>query len=273
MSKIGIGTHTYRDQDFVSDLFKELEKFNYDFVDCAWRHGNEAIIGSGIRVLKQNLGDDYDCTLPFQSKAWPTQYSQGIPKTIKFSIGKIGISTIIDGYMLHRPHPDMEVNLLAWRQLIDCRKCKLVRKIGLGNFDKDMIEKLYEKTGVRPDFLQVELSLNNMRWDRIVYCQERGIEIQAYEPFGDLAANAQNPDLIKLTEKYKITIRVLLISFLLNVGVVPIVVPEKIEDVAEFIKAKDVVLEKEDIEFLKTLNSYKNMHQETFAIDFKEGWS
>lgn len=154
--------------------------------------------------------------------------------------------------------------------MIDCKKNRLTKKIGLAHFDKDLIEKLFEATGVRPEFLQVELSVNNMRYDRVFYCRQHGIEIQSYDPLGDYEENLRNPILLKLSEKYNTSVRNLLIAFLLNQGIVPIVVPESVEDIARILESKNVVISEEDLQLLCSLNTYKNKHFETLELDLKE---
>ncbi|OAL10157.1 aldo/keto reductase [Candidatus Mycoplasma haematobovis] len=268
-ARIGLGTNIYREQEPLTGILIEVVKHDYDFIDCAWRYGNEAIIGITIKAIKKE-NPSFEFTIPFQSKVWPTQFNGGIMKSLKFSLSKIGTSSIIDSYMLHRPIQEMKLNLIAWKQLIDCRKNRLTKQIGLGHFDKDLIEKLYENTGVRPQFLQIELSVNNMRWDRIHYCREHDIDIQAYEPLGDYLSNSQNATLISLAQKYNTTIKNLLLAYLLNQGITPVVTPETVEEIKEFPLAKNIILEAEDIEVMNSINTYKNKHFESLELDFRE---
>lgn len=132
------------------------------------------------------------------------------------------------------------------------------------------MEKLYESTGIRPEFLQVELSVNNMRHDRIFYCQNHGIEVQAYEPLGDYESNKDNPLLIDLAKKYNTTVKNILLAFLMNQNIVPIITPENADEIKVLLQSKDIVLDKEDLEAMKTLNTYKTKHFEGVELDFKD---
>lgn len=268
-AKIGFGTSTLRDQSVLLDYLRAVNEADYDFIDCAWRYGNEALIGLALKHIKRE-DVNFEINVAFQSKVWPTQFFGGITKSLKFTLQKIGAISTIDAYMLHRPSHDMELNLSAWKQLIECKNNRLTRTIGLGHFDKDLIEKFFEHTEVRPDFLQVELSVNNMRYDRIFYCRQHDIEIQAYEPLGDFENNEKNPLIVKMAEKYDTSIKNLLLAFLLNQGIVPIVVPESLEEIQDLVKSKNIVLEAEDIVALQGLNTYKNKHFETLELDFKD---
>ncbi|WP_216083494.1 aldo/keto reductase [Candidatus Mycoplasma haematohominis] len=268
-ARFGFGTSTLRDQETLIKYLREVNNHPYDFVDCAWRYGNEAIIGLSLKSLRRE-DPNFELKLNFQSKVWPTQFFGGITKSLKFTLQKIGVLSAIDAYMLHRPAHDMSLNLSAWKQLIECKRNRLTKNIGLGHFDKDLIEKLYEATGIRPQFLQIELSVNNMRYDRIHYCRQHNIEIQAYEPLGDYEENLKNPLLIRLSEKYNTSIKHILLAFLLNQGIVPVVIPENVEEIGELLKAKEILLDPEDIELMRSLNTYKNKHFESLELDFKE---
>lgn len=268
-AKIGFGTQSIRDQPTLTEYLKHLNVHKYDFVDCAWRYGNEAIIGLSLKAIKRE-DYDFEFSVPFQSKVWPTQFFGGITKSLKFTLQKIGILSTIEAYMLHRPAHDMSLNLSAWKQLIECKKNRLTRTIGLGHFDKDLIEELFRCTGVRPQFLQIELSVNNMRYDRISYCRKNGIDIQAYEPLGNYEENLNNPILIEIAKKHDVTIKNLLLAFLLNLGITPIVTPESVEELPKLLDAKKIILTKEEIEKIKTINTYESKHFETIELDLKE---
>lgn len=154
--------------------------------------------------------------------------------------------------------------------MIEAKKNRLTKKIGLGHFDKDLMEKMYESTGIRPEFLQVELSVNNMRYDRIFYCQQHGIEVQAYEPLGDYESNRDHPLLMDLAKKYNTTIKNILLAFLMNQNIVPIITPENVEEIRDLLKSKEIILQKEDLEAMKILNTYKTKHFEGVELDFKD---
>ncbi|AHC39989.1 aldo/keto reductase [Mycoplasma ovis str. Michigan] len=267
--KIGFGTESLRIIEILSPYLKSANSNNYDFVDCSWKYGNEAIIGLALRSLKRSE-QNFEFTPYFQSKVWPSQFSGGIVKSLKFSLSKIGADTVIHTYFLHRPSSNMELNLSAYKQLISCKNNSLTKRIGLCNFDKDLINWFHKLTGVMPDVVQYECSVNNMRWDRISYCKQNNIEIQGHTVFGNYAKNEQNPVLLDMAKKYNVSLKTLLAAYLVNLEIVPIVVPSSEEEIGELIKAKGVKLDEQDLETLKKLNEYDNQSFETLQIDYPE---
>ncbi|CCE66706.1 aldo/keto reductase [Candidatus Mycoplasma haematominutum] len=265
--KIGLGTESLRIIEILAPYLKMANDNNYDFVDCAWKYGNEAIIGLALKNLKKEE-DKFEFLLYFQSKVWPSQFSGGIMKSLKFSLNKMGFNNTIHTYFLHRPSTNLELNLSAYKQLIQCKNNGLTERIGLCNFDKDTIEWLFKLTGVLPDAHQFECSVNNMRWDRINYCKKRGIEIQGHNPFGNYDKNAKDPVLIKMAKKYKLSLKALLAAFLLNHEIIPIVVPSSSDEIEEIIKSKKVKLSAEDLKILTELNDYDSQTFETFPMEY-----
>lgn len=267
-AQIGFGTKSLRMIELLAPFLKKANECKYDFIDCAWRYGNEAIIGLALKAIKKS-DMSFDLSIAFQSKVWPSQFAGGIAKSLKFTLQKIGAINVIDSYMLHRPSHNLESNLSAWKQLLDCKRNRITKKIGLGHFDKDLMEFLFTSTSARPDFVQIELSVNNMRWDRIFYCWKHNIQIQATEPLGLLEENEKNPIIIEMTKKYNTDVKRLLLAYLLNQGITPIVVSVSIEEIDNLITAKNILLDKEDIEKLKTLNTYSSLQFEGIEVDIK----
>ncbi|AGX89094.1 aldo/keto reductase [Mycoplasma parvum] len=265
--KIGFGTESLRIIEILTPYLKAANENNYDFVDCAWKYGNEAIIGLTLKTLrKENV--NFNFKPYFQSKVWPSQFSGGIVKSLKFSLNKIGVNTVMNTYLLHRPSTNMELNFSAYKQLVFCKKNALTKKIGLCNFDKDTILWLQKLTGVLPDILQYECSVNNMRWDRISFCKKHNIELQASSPFGNYSKNKDNELLQKMSKKYGISIKALLAAYLINYEIVPIIVPESEEEIGEIIKSKEIKISEEDLKLLGGLNEYENQEFETIQMEY-----
>ncbi|ADX97949.1 aldo/keto reductase [Mycoplasma suis] len=259
--KIGFGTESLRIIEILTPYLKAANESNYDFVDCAWKYGNEAIIGLTLKTLRKEDAN-FNFLPYFQSKVWPSQFSGGIIKSLKFSLSKIGVTTVMHTYLLHRPSPNKELNFSAYKQLVNCKQNSLTKRIGLCNFSNAMINWLHKLTGVFPDILQYDCSVDSMNWKGIEFGKQHNIEVQASLPFGDYSKNKQNPILIDMAAKYGITIKALLAAFLLNHEIVPIVVPEAEEEIREIIKAKEIKLSKEDLETLNGLNEYVETQEE-----------
>lgn len=163
----------------------------------------------------------------------------------------------MDTYFLHQPSESWATNLLAYKQLIECMNNGHTKKIGLGNFDIDMLERLFRFTHKYPHVLQHNMSVNNLDLELLNYCKDHNIELQAYEPFGEIRANTRNPILQNLAKKYNCSMKNLLLAYLLELDLVPVVAFETPEEIRQLAEAKKIRLSEEDMEVLKSLNKYK----------------
>lgn len=268
---MGFCVHRKRTTEELADLLKAAQKHYYDFVDCAWRYGNEAGIGMTIKMIETSKdAKGYQFKLPIQSKIWPSQYRGGINKSLKNCLQKLGSIKEIDSYLLHRPHYDVKITISAWKQLIDCKRQGMAKHIGVANFDRDLIEAFEKSNLILPDSNMIELSVNNMRWDRIKYCQAKGIQVQAYRPLGDIKQNLKNPKLIEIADKHKATVPQILLAYLMHFDIIPIVSSCNLKHIAENIKAKNIFLDKKDLEKMHKLNTYDPLYSESIEIDMEE---
>nr|WP_246307759.1 aldo/keto reductase [Candidatus Mycoplasma haemohominis] len=231
-------------------------------MDCAWRYGNEPYIGMALRQLRQK-DKSFDLSLPFQSKVWPTKFNGGINKSLKFALQKIGAFSCIDTYFLHYPSDSWAANLLAYKQLIECMNKGQTKKVGLGNFDLDLLERLFKFTQKHPHTLQHNLSINNLNLEVLSYCRKNNIELQAYEPLGEFKSNSKNPVLKELSQKYECSVKNLLIAYLLELGIVPVVPVNSPEEINEIVNAKKIQISSEDMEILKSFNKYKSKRRKS----------
>lgn len=256
---IGYGTFQIKDKKILKECIKTAVKSGYHYIDTAYIYKNEKAIGDAIKSLRR---EGFDKPIIIQTKVWPTQY-KNVRKAIKESCLKLGVEKL-DMCLLHRPDFDLNLSISAWKQLIKCQQEGLVDMIGVSNFDKDMLEIMYAKTGVYPTMNQIELSVNNYREDRVVYNKEKGIEIQAWSPMGDIESNLENPILIRMAKKYKTDVSSILISYVTSQGHSIIIKTQSPERVIKNKKALKIKLKKEDIQTLKKLNTYKNKFSESF---------
>lgn len=210
-------------------------------------------------ALKQIKSKDmsFNLSLPFQSKVWPTKFSGGINKSLKFALQKIGAFSCMDVYFLHYPAETWILNLSAYKQLVDCMKMGKTKKIGLGNFDLETVNRLFEFTGQLPHVLQMNLSLNHMDFDVLEYCRSKGIELQAYEPFGEYSENSNNKEIVEIARKYSTTVKNISLAYLYNLGIVPVAVADSREEIHELAKSKEIYLDKKDMEILFSFNTHK----------------
>lgn len=66
----------------------------------------------------------------------------------------------------------------------DCVDCKLVKSIGLTNFNTLQIDRILQHCRIKPVVNQIELHLTMAQQKMIRFCKERDIIVSAYCPFG-----------------------------------------------------------------------------------------
>lgn len=260
-----MGFGTYKNQEPLSQFIENLRVVcsnnEYEFIDTARFYKNEKKIGSALQKLKK----EFSFHILVQSKVWPKNFTN-VKTELKKSLKDLQL-TKIDSYLLHRPHWDMKINILAWKQLIKCQQAGLVEEIGVSNFDKEMIDILFKHSGVYPKINQIELSVANMRWDRVLYNQQKKIIIQSWRPLtNDQKIFLNHPVVVKIAKTHKIDSALILIAFLKNLALCPIIKSQNNSRIESNAKAYHVKLSSKEIEQLKALNIYLSGSSSTFDL-------
>ncbi|MGL5640252.1 MAG: aldo/keto reductase family protein [Mycoplasmoidaceae bacterium] len=259
-SKIGYGTYKVTNQEELNNSIKWATLAKYDFIDTAAFYKNETQIGKAIRKFKKEFPKKE--ILPIQTKIFPNNFNKNIVSELKISLKKLGNLKSVEACLLHRPHVDNTMNVKAWKELIKCQKLGLVKYIGVSNFEPDMIRILYNETGIIPQIVQDEASVNSIRNDRIKFSKDNNIMMQGWRPMGLLEKNMKSQLLKKIAKKYKCDISDILIAFSVAKGYVPVVKSSNEKRIYANIKALKIKLKKEDVIELE-LNL--NEHQSTIS--------
>ena len=219
-SKIGFGTYLMTDETELFDAIICAIKNKYDFIDTATYYKNEKIIGKAIKYAN------------------------------KKSMKKLNLECI-DSVLLHRPHTNMEYNVKAWIGLIKAKELGLVNHIGVSNFDRDMIEILFNETGVYPEINQIEHSATYCRMDRINYNKSIEASIQGWRPLGLLSENLENKTLKTIARRHKCSVVDVLISYCKYFNVIPIVKSSNCERIISNKKSLKIKLTKREVELIQ----------------------
>ena len=184
--------------------------------------------------------------------------------SIDHSLKTLGLD-YIDMMIIHSPKPWMEFheddpyfkgNREAWVALEEAYKAGKLRAIGLSNFEKADIDNILESCFVKPMVNQILAHISNMPKELIEYTQEKGILVEAYSPVahGELM---KNQEVIKIAEKYGVSVPQLSIRYCLELGLLPLpktANPAHMKNNAEV----DFVISDEDIELLNNLEQIKD---------------
>ena len=257
--KLALGTWFISDEDVVQAV-KDAAEIGYRHIDTAQAYENESGVGEGIRACGAKREDMFVTT---KLAAEVKSYKEAV-SSIDESLKKLGLD-YIDMMIIHSPKPwmefhendpDFEGNREAWRALEEAYKSGKLRAIGLSNFEKADIDNILESCSVKPMVNQILAHISNTPKELIQYNQEKDILVEAYSPVahGELM---KNQDVVKMAEKYSVSVPQLSIRYVLQLGLLPL--PKTANPVHMKNNADvDFVISEEDMGFLTNMEQIKD---------------
>jgi len=173
---IGLGTYLIPDGDEVERCIIDSVEVGYRSFDTAMFYFNEIGIGTGIK----------SCGLPREqlyvtTKLWND--SHGYEKTLKAfsaSLKRLGLE-YIDEYLIHWPGLD-EDYIPTWKAFEKLYKDGLIRVIGVSNFTKNILIRLFEECEIKPMVNQVEVNPVFQPNELVSFCKANNILIEPWRP-------------------------------------------------------------------------------------------
>ncbi|SMC62767.1 aldo/keto reductase [Papillibacter cinnamivorans] len=257
--KLGLGTWFINNKD-VPQAVKDATKIGYRHIDTAQAYRNETGVGEGIRNCGVNRSDMFVTTkLAAEAKSYKKAVS-----AIDGSLKTMGLD-YIDMMIIHSPQPwskfreadhFFEGNREAWRALEDAYKAGKLRAIGVSNFEKPDIENILNSCTVKPMVNQILAHISNTPTELIEYTQSQGILVEAYSPVGH-GEILNNQEIVKVAQKYDVTVPQLSIRFDLQLGLLPL--PKTANPAHMKMNAQvDFIISGEDMELLKNIEHIKD---------------
>jgi len=222
----------------------------YRHIDTAAVYGNESSVGKGIRLSGVHRED-----LFITSKVWNTE--RGYDKTLRAfekTMNDLGLD-YLDLYLIHWPANKKQfgdkadqLNQETWKAMERLYKEKRIRAIGLSNFMPHHIDKILEIAEVMPAVDQIEYHPGLLQKECVEYCKKKGIVVEAWSPLGR-GAFLSDELLVDMADKYGCTVAQLIIRWVIQNGVLPLVksiTPSRIEENIEVfnftIRSEDMMI-------------------------------
>ena len=264
MPWFGIGVFKVEEGPELVNAVKFAIKHGYRSIDTASIYGNEESVGQAIlEGIKETEISRKE--LFVTSKVWNADL--GYESTItayETSLKKLGLD-YLDLYLIHWPVEGKYKE--AWRALETLYKEGKVKAIGVSNFQIHHLEELMSEAEIKPMVNQVEYHPRLTQKKLQAFCQEQGIQLEAWSPLmqGQLL---DNPDLLEIAKKYNKSIAQIILRWDLQKGVVTIPKSTKEHRIAENSNVFDFELSKEDMERIDQLNQDHRVGPDPDYFDF-----
>jgi diketogulonate reductase-like aldo/keto reductase len=253
--KIAFGTWQVKPGDEAYNSLSRALKLGYKHIDTALAYENEKSVGEAIKDSKIEREELFITTkLPAQIKG----YNEA-KEAFNTSLKNLDCE-YIDLYLIHAPWPwnnigqDCEKeNIESWKAMIELYNEGKIRAIGVSNFRPEHIKPLIKATGFVPHANQIRFFIGNTQDEVYNYCKENNILVEAYSPLAT-GKVLDNPEILKMAEKYNVTPAKIAIRYCLEKGTLPL--PKSTHE--ERIKANldvDFNLSKEDVEILDKVHN------------------
>ncbi|MGK4041041.1 aldo/keto reductase [Heyndrickxia oleronia] len=250
MPWFGIGVFKVEEGPELVHAVRAAIKNGYRSIDTAAIYGNEEGVGQGIREGIQEAGITRE-DLFVTSKVWNADL--GYESTIQAyetSLKKLGLD-YLDLYLIHWPVEGKYKE--AWRALETLYKAGKIKAIGVSNFQTHHLEELMKDAEIKPMVNQVEYHPRLTQKEVQTFCQEHGIQLEAWSPLmqGQLL---DNEVLAEIATKYNKSVAQVILRWDLQNGVVTIPKSTKEHRIIENANVFDFELTKEDMERIDDLN-------------------
>jgi len=218
----------------VETLVYEAIKQGYRHLDCARCYTTEDHVGKALarHIAEGNIQreDVFITSKLFGSYHQPEQ----VESCLRQSLSSLQ-TDYVDLYLVHSPcainiqrkrdenglfYPDNGVDFMdTWRRFEELLKTGVVKSIGVSNFNVTQLQRLLKECSVKPDVNQIESHPHFNNDDLIQFCQQNGIHVTAYSPFGsDGCTPLGDPTIHEIADRHNVTPAQVCLKFALQRG-------------------------------------------------------
>ena len=251
MPILGFGVFQVTDLAECERSVVDAIETGYRLIDTAQSYGNEEAVGKAIKRSAVPREDLFITTkLWIQSKGY-----EGTKKTFENSLKRLQLD-YLDLFLIHQPFGDVYGE---WRAMEELYSEGKVRAIGVSNFQPDRLIDLIIHNNIVPAVNQIETHPFHQQTDTQKFLLENKVQIESWGPFAEGKNNLfQNELLSSIGKKYNKTVAQVVIRWLTQRGVVAIPKSVRKERMAENFNSLDFVLDDEDMEAIKSLDTAKS---------------
>ena len=258
---IGLGCAQLEDGGDIDGHIKYALDKGYRLFDTATAYQNEDILGAALR----NSGYPRESYM-LSSKV--PNYMHGYDAAMRAfeeTLKRTGMD-YLDCYLIHFPRAIKGLFTETWKAMESLYEQKLVRIIGLSNFEIPHIEMLLSGCSIPPMLNQLEFNPYLQIRELRNYCREKNIAVEAWFPLGGQLVGAkgpqmarasipllENPEIGRVASKHGKTIAQTILRWEIQSDVVPIPKSTKTARIGENFEVFDFSLDEEDMRALNAL--------------------
>ncbi|MCB9218122.1 MAG: aldo/keto reductase [Ignavibacteriales bacterium] len=248
---IGLGTFGSDsvDSKTIAETVRNSIKIGYRQIDCASVYGNEKEIGVELKKIIDNKIVNRE-DLWITSKVWNDKHNEVI-ESCKQSLNDLQLE-YLDLYLVHWPFPNFhppfcDVNtrnpdskpyihedfMKTWQQMEKLVELGLVKNIGTSNMTIPKLKLLLRDCRIKPVCNEMELHPHFQQKELFDFCVNEKIQPIAYSPLGsparperdrtpDDTVDLEDPVILKIAEKYKVSAAKIAIKWAIQRGQIPI---------------------------------------------------
>ena len=218
---VGLGTWQSNDETAKLAVLSALS-LGYRLIDTAAAYGNERGVGAGI-AASGLAREEVFVTSKLRNAA------HGYKATLEAFEGtmeRLGLE-YLDLYLIHWPNPVQfrthweESTAGTWAAFEELYKAGRIKAIGVSNFMPHHIDTLMKTATVKPMVNQLKLCPGITQPEIVKYCNENGIVVEAYSPFGT-GTVFENDEMKRISQKYGKSIGQICLKWSLQMGFVPL---------------------------------------------------
>lgn len=214
---IGFGTYKAATGN-SSDIIATAIEAGYRFFDTASFYGTETYLAEAIMQSDVARED-----LFITSKVWKEEMGYTETKeAFKRTLANLN-TDYLDLYLIHWPRKSLDgewkqICIDTWKAMEELYESGKVKAIGLSNFLPHHMDVILENCKIKPMVNQLEVHPGYTQEAAVQYCKENNILVQAWSPLGRQRV-LQEPIIMELASKYKVSPAQLCLRFLLQKGI------------------------------------------------------
>lgn len=256
MPMFGLGTFRVAPGESAYETVKYALSVGYRHIDTAQMYQNEASVGEAIIDSKIPRNEIFITT-----KQLIHSSVENMQKAFDESLRKLK-TDYIDLILIHWPNHNKAINQATWAFFESLYERKLVRAIGVSNFQRHHIIDLLETAKIKPMVNQVELHPGLNQIPLQTYLESEQIAIESYGPFmkGGIFEEPYREKLQEIADHHQATITQVVIAWGLHRGIIMIpksVTPSRI---LENYQGQFLELSSHEVSEINALNRGKRVY-------------